>query len=150
MATTAREFTQTGDSMAPTIVHGDKIEAEIISSFFYEPKRWDIILFMNPDGKSNNLLISRIIGMPHEEIYINDKGLHINGKLIALPKKMHESNISYLPINKTVVGKYYKNRRYVTKENEYFVLGDNSYASKDSRFYGPVHRDYIANKIEKK
>ena len=56
----AREFTQIGIAMEPTIMDGEKVEASILTALFYEPKRFDVILYRNPSGK-NNLFSGRII-----------------------------------------------------------------------------------------
>jgi len=147
-ASLAREFTQNGNSMSPTIDHGESVEVGIVSAFFYEPKRWDIVIFSNPNGQMNGL-IGRIVGMPNEKIFIDESGLHINSRLMLLPKKMRKAGIHYLPPNKTMASALYKNNReYQTGSSEFFILGDNSFAARDSRFFGPVHRDEIANKVE--
>lgn len=145
---TAREFTQTGRSMSPTIEHGESFEVSILSSIFYKPKRWDVVVFSNPNGQFN-ALIGRIVGLPNERIFIGTQELVINDEKTTLPEKLRAKGIRYLPTNKTMAGEQFKNRVYTTNKNEYFILGDNSFEAKDSRFYGPVHRNSIANKVEK-
>jgi signal peptidase I len=145
--TQAREFTQTGDAMSPTIKSGEAIEVGLISAFFYEPKRWDIVLYQSPSSESKALL-GRIVGMPEEEIFISEEGLQINSMLIQLPLRMQKNGIRYLPANKTRGGEKNKNRTYRTRKNEYFILGDNSFNAFDSRFIGPIHRGDILNKID--
>lgn len=145
----AMEFTQTGNAMAPTIVHGEKVQVGALSALTYIPARWDVVLFKNPSGEFN-ALSGRIVGMPNEDIYLDDAGVHINGGLIELPQRLRDMGIKYIPSNKTVVGEGYVSRRFHANENEYFILGDNSYLANDGRFFGPIRRVSIINRIDGK
>ena len=65
-------------------------------------------------------IIKRIIGLPNETIEYNNNQLYVNGKLVE--ERYEVKNTEDFTIT--------------TKDNEYFVLGDNRAVSKDSRMLG--------------
>jgi signal peptidase I len=100
----------------------------------------------NAGGSANDtLLIKRIIGLPGENvridedgnIYINDEILEENyGKETIMPYREDGGENLGIALEGITLG-----------EDEYFVLGDNRNASKDSRFIGPVNRKDISGRI---
>ncbi len=121
-----------GESMSPTLVHGDMIIVEKLSYIFSEPKKDDIIVFPYP-ADPNKEYIKRVIGVPGDEIDVIDSNIIINGEQWDDPFAL-----SPLPLGDTqfplVVG-----------EDEYFVLGDNRIVSHDSRYseVGLIKKDDI-------
>ena len=145
--TSGREFTQTGSSMEPTIKDGQKVEIGILSSFSYEPKRWDVVALKNP--RQFNLLIFRIVGLPNETIRLEKEGVYINDEMVRLPENLVQSGVNYLPASAIAKNKNYTKNLYTTREGEYFLLGDNTFNANDSRFQlGIVRRDSILNRVE--
>jgi len=126
-------------SMEPTLKPGDRI---LVNKFIYrfkEPERGDVIVFRYPlDPKRD--FIKRLIAKPGEIVKIENGYIYINGE-----------KIDNHPIIKQI---YYYNRGTYgnspqgTKvpEDSYFVLGDNSAFSQDSRYWGFVPRRYILGK----
>jgi len=145
-AAESREFVQNGNAMEPTIMDREAVEVGVLTSFFYEPERWDVVAYKNPTGQSN-LLIGRIVGMPNEIMQIKNEGLFINGKRIELPQRLQQLGIKYLPPYEVLKKPEYRNMVYKIGENEYFILGDNSRWANDSRFQGPINGNAIANKV---
>ena len=141
----AKEFTQNGAAMEPTIEDRQVVESSVFFALFYEPSRWDIVLYRNPNGEFNALL-GRIVGMPNEVMEITEEGLVVNGERLELPAELVKNGIKYLPASKAMPGS--KDRAYTIGKGEYFILGDNSANSLDSRFFGVVPRSSIMNKIE--
>ena len=89
-----------------------------------EPKRGDIIIFkseLQDENGKDKLLIKRVIGLPGDEVTIDDGKVYLNGK------EYKESYLKdgYTPgsVNKLKV-----------PEGQYFVMGDNRVVSIDSRY----------------
>ncbi|WP_322406093.1 signal peptidase I [Idiomarina sp. PL1-037] len=143
----SREFVQNGSSMEPTIKAGKTVKIGILSSFGYEPSRWDVVAVKNP--QQFNLLVFRVIGLPNETIRLEEDGVYINDEKVKLPEKLIESGVHYLPASAVIKRKKYSNNVYTTDEEEYFLLGDNTVNANDSRFeLGIIHRSLILNKVE--
>lgn len=123
-----------GGSMEPTLVDGDNLVVDKISYLFREPKRFEIIVFPYRD-RPHVYYIKRVIGLPGETIYINEKGyVYADGERIIedyIKDYSTDPGLARVPIT--------------LGEDEYFVLGDNRNNSIDSRStqVGIVHRDEI-------
>jgi len=122
-----------GASMEPNFLDGDYLIIDEISYRFENPERGDVIIFRYPLDPSE-FFIKRIIGLPGEEVKIQDGEVIIvaSGKEIVLDESVYLDNV-YTPGNLEIS----------LKSNEYFVLGDNRRASSDSRKWGPVPDKYI-------
>jgi signal peptidase I len=97
------------------------------------PERWDaaVVNFENePDFNS----VKRVIGLPGERISIRDGSVWVNGERLTPPARL--GSIRYEPYE---IGP----SEVVLGSDEYFVLGDNTTRSLDSRMRGPVTRDQI-------
>jgi len=81
--------------------------------------------------------IKRIIGLPGEEISIQNGAIHINNQRLDENAYLEES-IS------TLGGDYLQEGTSIQiSASEYFVCGDNRPNSSDSRDFGPINRDQI-------
>ncbi len=143
-------------SMRPTLIEGDII---LVNKFIYgakvpftklnlpkltDPKRGDIIVFIYPENPKKDF-IKRLIAFEGETVEIKDGTIYIDGK--PLLDKLFTRNI-----DGTI--RYYYNRgdfeedgfKIIVPEGSYFVLGDNSAASLDSRFWGFVPRSNLLGK----
>lgn len=122
-----------GASMMPNFHNGDYLIIDEITYRFRQPERGEVVVFKAPNNRS--FYIKRIIGLPGETIKIE------NGKIWV----RSGSNSSFVDLNEPYLygmstpGNY----EITLKENEYFVLGDNRYASYDSRNWGPLERKKI-------
>ena len=117
--------------MTPSIVDGDILGIDTEAyNIDLTPDRGDIVMFSSP---SNPDLVHtlRVIGLPGEEIVIDNQNVSINGTQLEEP---------YVDVKAQYQG------RWVMLENEYFILGDNRQASADSHLWGGVHIDSILGK----
>jgi len=133
-----------------------------------KPQRWDIVVFKCVDKKSeHSTLIKRVVGLPGEKIRIRNGRILVNGEVIPFSPSM-PPNIYYLN-DEDLIYQYKTNPdprakkfieemrikypyRYgcvdeeiytVIPEGYYFLLGDNSLNSVDSRVYGWVPENHI-------
>lgn len=121
-----------GESMFPTLNNGDIVIVNKMPSYSSSFNRTDIVILDAPEEK-DRLYIKRIIGMPGETIEISD------GKILVDGKWLREY---YLNEPKTGIYVYSK---WILKDDEYFVLGDNRIPGKsnDSRIFGPIKANSI-------
>ncbi len=134
-------------SMRTTLQEGDLI---LVNKFIYgpripftdyrlpgirQPKRGDVIVFISPmDPKKN--FIKRVVGLPGESVQIKKGTIYINAQPLLDPA-----------FNQ----RYYYNRgefgreggKILVPQDSFFVLGDNSASSQDSRYWGFVLRKNI-------
>ncbi|MBO4748911.1 MAG: signal peptidase I [Lachnospiraceae bacterium] len=129
-----------GESMEPTLYHGENLMVDKLSYRFGEPKRFDIIVLKPYENDKKTFYIKRIIALPGEKIKIDANGtIYINGE------KLYEG------YGKEVIRPENRGRAAVEVtmgENEYFVMGDNRNNSGDSRSdaVGNVKKEDIIGK----
>ena len=135
------------ESMEQTIMTGDRIFGfrmayginfdffgKHISKKMKDPERYDIIVFHESESAN---YIKRVIALPGETIQITEGKIYINERAVFDAygnAKMEDGGIAEKPIK--------------LGQDEYFVLGDNRNASKDSRdkAVGVIKRDQIIGK----
>lgn len=141
-------------SMRMTLIEGDRI---LVNKFIYgakvpftdlrlpalrQPKRGDVVVFVYPEDPKKDF-IKRLIGLPGETVEIKKGNIYINGELCRDP---------------SVYNRYYRNRPETiygsegepvnVPEDSYYVLGDNSASSRDSRYWGFVpKKNMLGNAI---
>lgn len=127
-----------GDSMSPVLKNGDVVLINRIVYDARKPKRGEIIAF-RPNGNENaHYCIKRVVGLPGETVQIKDGEIYIDGK--KQKKDIHVLNLDFAGIAEEPIK---------LGETEYFVLGDNSAGSDDSRLadIGNVKREDIGGKV---
>lgn len=112
-------------SMEPTIMIGDRVLAEKISTRFSEPRTGDIVVFDDPTGRHPQL-IKRVIAVGGQEVDIRDGKVFVDGAPLDEP---------YLVGVKTDPGSQVM--PIMIPEGSVWVMGDNRPNSGDSRFLGP-------------
>jgi signal peptidase I len=115
----ARAYTVNGDSMLPTLHHGERLLVDKISYRFVEPSRGEIIVFKNPSNPSEQF-VKRVIGLPGDKVAIIQGVVYINDQPIEEDYTLAPARIGFAP--------------QIVPEGTYFVLGDNRNNSEDSRF----------------
>lgn len=128
-------------SMEPTIQKDDKVLIEKKLYIKNALHRFDVVLIRLCEkdiyGKDlpENLIIKRIIGLPGEEILLNNGTVSINGQVEQEPfTKISDTRLSYY-------------KKLVITSNSVFVLGDNRPISRDSRHFGAVPIKAIIGKV---
>lgn len=140
-------------------VRNDRI---VVNKFIYwlrRPRRGEIVVFRVPANiyePDKPIYIKRLVGLPGEQVEIREPHLYINGKLVDWPevfRRIHyvrrfaiagmasdDSRPSYIRAHVERTGyhsyEYFDGAR--VPEGHYFVLGDNSKSSRDSRDWGAV------------
>ena len=126
-------FIVQGDSMSPAIQSGDYVFINKMSYRFHEPMRGDIIV-AKPRSAQGHQIIKRVIALPSEIIEISSTTIRVKNDRIDEGEALSEPYLA-LPTNPSVG---------INKINvdpyEYFVLGDNRYASIDSRELGSINK----------
>ncbi len=125
------------DSMAPTLkgtatTPRDYILTERISYIFRKPRRWEIIKYTTDDELYTNVM-KRIVALDGETISIKDHWICINGEPVERPTGL--DFLKYYGVGELNDG------REVKCDGGYFMLGDDSMDSYDSRFTGIVTPD---------
>lgn len=131
-----------GASMEPTFHDHEYLIIDEISYRFKEPQRGEVIVFRYPQNPQE-YFIKRIIALPGETVEIIDGDIYIYNR--EKPEGFRLDESSYLSSNI----KTYNIEDSATslKGDEYFVLGDNRYASKDSRTFGPLNKSFVTGKV---
>jgi signal peptidase I len=121
-------------SMVPTLEVGDRVFVNKFIYRFHPPERHDIIVFESDEGSTEGGqedLIKRVVGLPGDEISVQDGTLFVNGERQEEPyvNKQFPDTSSFGPT--------------VVPEGKVFVMGDNRADSRDSRYIGPVPLENI-------
>lgn len=124
----AQPFIVSGESMVPSFQDGEYLIVDELSYIIGSPKRGEVIVFRYPND-TKRFFIKRIIGMPNEEIKIN------NGKITIINK---ENPDGFMLDEPYISESFDTTISFRTKDNEYFVLGDNRNRSSDSRVWGTL------------
>jgi signal peptidase I len=146
-------------SMEPTLDVGQRVLVDRVGYRFSDPGIGDIVVFHPPEGadrercgapdagqgtaracseptpeESDTNFIKRIVAGPGDRLSIKDGHPVVNG-VMAQEDFINPCNEPGEPCNfpKTIT----------IPQNSYFMMGDNRDHSDDSRFWGPVPRDWI-------
>jgi signal peptidase I len=146
----------------PTILPGDRFIANKIAYKSTDPKRGDLIVFINPEDRQQNY-IKRVVAVAGETVEIRNGELYVNDQ--KLPRqKLPQSTLDDIritikrgkiePLEGDVFEETNGDAKYkifladhkppgdfakiTVPEHHCFVLGDNRNLSYDSRHFGPV------------
>jgi signal peptidase I len=116
----------------------------ILISKLLKPRRWDVIAFKLPSDPKVNY-VKRLVALPGEELVIRDGAIWINGEKQDPPPEL--AGLQYLDaILEAPEPSWTANSQPVKLgPGEYFVLGDFSAQSADSRYWqtgAPGHPSY--------
>lgn len=140
-------FVVFGSSMEPNFHNGQYLIIDELSYRFSNPSRGQTIVLKYPNDPKQ-YFIKRIIALPGETIQIengrvtiynaeNTNGITLDESYLPSQGLTYAHDVSVVAGSKTLT----------LKEGEYFVMGDNRFASSDSRDWGPLERSEIVGKV---
>ncbi len=123
-------FRVEGDSMLPTLRHGQSVLVVRPNFPWNRLRRGDIVV-MNRPGPPPGTYIKRVIALPDEEIKVEGGRCYVDDLVVSTIQDVTASERS----------------RWWNGSDELFVLGDNPALSTDSRAFGPVPADLIVGRV---
>lgn len=144
-------FSIPSGSMRMTLVEGDRLFVNKLRygplvpftkyrlPGFGEPRRGDVIVFRYPVTRDKDF-IKRLIAFGGETVEIR------NGRIYVDDKPLTEGAIG--KIRYYAMGTYANQEKVQVPPGHFFVLGDNSSSSHDSRFWGFVPEELLIGKAE--
>lgn len=122
-----------GNSMNNTLHNNDLLFVDKISMNLSGIERSDIVIIDAPEEKGVKY-IKRVIGLPGDEIKIEDGKVYVNGNIY--PEDY---------INTDYTETTTQTKDWILDDDQYFVMGDNRIPgqSNDSRTFGPIERKHI-------
>jgi signal peptidase I len=127
-----------GSAMEPTYKDGDYL---LINKLSKKYQRGDIVIFRYPQNPKE-FFIKRIIALPGEKIQLKNGLVYLYNQQNPAGYQLNEP---YLQSNTKTFG--LDEKVIELGDNEYYMLGDNRSASKDSRSFGPVKESYFIGKV---
>lgn len=141
-----RAFSVPTEGMSPTVSVGDHVMMEGFTFLFRQPRRGDVVVFRT-DGVAGRppetLYLKRIAGEPGDRVRLEGGELYINERHVIMSNAAGE--IRYLLPRGVGSSAEYTN--ITVPIGHYFVLGDNSSRSMDSRFWGGIPRECILGRM---
>jgi len=141
-------FRMPTNSMAPTICGGDHL---LVNKLAGRPRRGDVVVFRTDEvvnitaGARGKIYIKRVVGLPGEQISFEPPRVLINGHPLTEPpilEKIQSAQDGFGGYVSPAIGPPPTNC-HTLGPDEYFMLGDNSAHSYDSRYWGPIKRRAI-------
>jgi signal peptidase I len=164
-------FKKGDDILKLKLMSGDRLFVDRFTYNFRRPRRGEIIIFAShdlPDLTPDTHYIKRLIGLPGESIQIkNDRHVAINGRELDAATPHFENLYSFkgppredhfsghvnsevaAQAGRPIMAPFFQNgdSTYVVPPREYFVLGDNTMNSYDSRYWGAFPEDRVVGKF---
>jgi signal peptidase I len=125
-------------SVQPSVQSPDRV---MVNKLF-GARRWDIVAF-RPPRNPELIYLRRLVGLPGEEVFVEDGAVWINGIKHAPPPEIAHLQFSEkvtIPIDVPFGS---RDKPLKLKLDEYCVLGDFAMESQDSRFWGALPRANI-------
>jgi len=164
-----RPFKMPTSSMSPTIqgntrradgttLGGDRIFVEGYAYWFSKPQRGDIVVFETKaiaeeqrtqfHLPSDEFYIKRVVGLPGDVLSIRNGQLNNHGQALTQPPILAKL---VFPDRQYAIQTYLidSNANFTVPDDSYFVVGDNTTNSLDSRFWGTIPQKGIIGRVSK-
>ena len=133
-----------GPSMEPTLENNNRL---VVSKFIYnirKPERGEVIVFKYPLDEDRDF-VKRVIAIPGDKVEIKEGVVYVNNKAVSEPYMKRELRRGEAEADKFQADNY---EARVVPVDTVFVLGDNRYNSRDSRYrdVGFVSEEMIKGK----
>jgi signal peptidase I len=135
---------------------GDQVFVDKFSYNFVKPHRGDVFVFrtdaipMIPADPETGapFYIKRLAGLPGDELRVDPPNLYVNGQLAQGPgfarvMAAKDGYRGYAPGRENMAE---ANKPFDVPQSRYFAMGDNSYNSYDSRYWGPVPEENLVGR----
>lgn len=127
-----------GSSMKPSLVSGQQVLVDRVSSFLGSVRRGEVVAFYPGGNEQAHPYVKRVVALPGETVQISDGQLLINGKPAEEEGEYDKIEDPGIAAAGLTLG-----------DDEYFVLGDNRNSSEDSRSasIGAVRKSEIIGRV---
>jgi signal peptidase I len=142
--------------------NGDFVLVNKLAYNFFPPQRGDVFVFRTtgisyiedapdfPKDLGSQHYIKRLSGLPGDVLRIVPPNLYVNGQLAKGPgfARVMAAKDGYRGYGNALGGTYLTSpdETFTVPEHSYFALGDNSYNSSDSRYWGIVPEKNVTGK----
>ena len=129
------------ESMAPALQVGDRVLTNKLAYYLSDPERGDLVVFEDTGKQKNEDTVKRVIGLPGDEISVEDGTLLVNREPLEEPYLGTQASTAQKTLALETFGPVFVPKDHV------FVMGDNRANSYDSRFFGPVPNDNLVGEV---
>ncbi len=124
------------ESMAPTLQPQDRVLVNKLAYDFASPERGDLVVFRSVDSRNSEDIVKRVVGLPGDEISLQNNVLSVNGEALDEPYAATEERSQSYPDRDSFDPA-------TVPRDHVFVMGDNRAHSFDSRFFGPIPQENL-------